>query len=422
MRSRPGQEPNHKMEEVHSRLIFTRNPYTDSALYLVATFIAERRFSAAHSHHISQVSAFGNGGKFSGLIVYSTVEGQLVGGRKFLNGVPTHQIRMDGHEHGEACNHEYEHEHSDACAHDHADDSVCETLGEYFSFAFAVIPEMTRAYGYGEGWCNDCGKTHWGLCWIWIDPIVCTPCYGPCNGTVANCTCYLYCLECRQLWINCDGHGPKYVMCSSCGTYYWDNFGHTCSSGLGGSGGGNPGGGNGSGGTGSGMTDAQYRALGNEAFDKIRSDLVSKNVNMQEAKVNSAGELVLTATGIGVNTNGIITSCVSFMNNVDNLAINFGRGVAGLGIGIGITQTCIAYSDGNITAGTLNLISTALATAGFICAFVPGAQVVAGVLGVTSCVIGLIASFVSDHLPKEIHIQLEDGTNIYLQFVQVNLA
>ena len=232
MRTRPGQEPNHKMEEVHSRLIFTRNPYTDSALYLVVTFIAERRFSAAQSHHISQVSAFGNGGKFSGLIVYSTVEGQLVGGRKFLNGVPTHQIRMRGHEshqHGEECDHG--HEHDNACAHDHADGSVCDAdhkQGEYLSFAFASIPVMTRAGGYGEGWCDDCEKIHWGLCPIWLDPIDVVPCNGPCNGTTANCECYLYCPECEQLWIDCDGHGAQYIQCSICKTCYWDDLGHNC--------------------------------------------------------------------------------------------------------------------------------------------------------------------------------------------------
>jgi len=56
-----------------------------------------------------------------------------------------------------------------------------------------------------------------------------TPYYGPCNGTTANCKCYLYCPECEQLWIDCDGHGAQYIQCSICKTCYWDDLGHNCS-------------------------------------------------------------------------------------------------------------------------------------------------------------------------------------------------
>ena len=84
------------------------------------------------------------------------------------------------------------------------------------------------AYGYGEGWCDDCEKIHWGLCPIWIDPIEHIPCNGPCNQSVDNCQCYLYCPECEQLWIDCDGHGAQYIQCSICKTCYWDDLGHNC--------------------------------------------------------------------------------------------------------------------------------------------------------------------------------------------------
>lgn len=43
--------------------------------------------------------------------------------------------------------------------------------------------------------------------------------------------------------------------------------------------------------------------------------------------------------------------------------------------------------------------------------------VVSGVLGVTSCVVGIVSTFINAYLPSNIQIKLENGANLYLQLV-----
>lgn len=160
-----------------------------------------------------------------------------------------------------------------------------------------------------------------------------------------------------------------------------------------------------------------YIELGNEGIQKITTDLENGNVKIQQVKM-SAGEAILNGTGIGLNANGLITSCINFMENAQKSALNFGTAVSGTGLVIGISQTWIGYSDGDITTqDKLNLISTALNAAGMICVLVPGGQMVSGVLGVASCVIGLVSTFVTSETQQEIHLQFADGTSFHMYLI-----
>ena len=160
-----------------------------------------------------------------------------------------------------------------------------------------------------------------------------------------------------------------------------------------------------------------YIELGNEGIQKITRDLENGNVKIQQVKM-TAGEAILNGTGIGLNTNGLITSCINFMENAQKTALSFGTVVSGAGLFIGGAQTWIGYSDGDITTqDKLNLISVALNAAGIICALVPGGQIVSGVLGVTSCVIGLVSTFVTSETQREIHLQFADGTSFHMYLI-----
>lgn len=185
-----------------------------------------------------------------------------------------------------------------------------------------------------------------------------------------------------------------------------------------GSGGGTGSGGSGSGGTtDEGMTDAQAEAVGNKAFNKMRTDLKNNNVELSQVSINSQGQALLNGLSVGPNTMGIITSCLNFMDeaNVGPLATSFGRSINLLGLAIVGTQTYLAFTDGKVSlADKLGAVSTALNAAGFICAFVPGGLVVSGVLGVTSCVVGLIAAVVPNRTALFVEITLEDNDKVYV--------
>ena len=131
-----------------------------------------------------------------------------------------------------------------------------------------------------------------------------------------------------------------------------------------------------------------------------------------------AGEAVLNASGIGLNANGLITSCINFIKDTPPSAIAFGNAISVAGFAIGFSQTWIGYSDGDITTqDKLNLISTALSAAGIVCALIPGGQVASGILGVTSCVIGLVSTLVTSEVQREIHLNFEDGTSFHMYLI-----
>lgn len=130
--------------------------------------------------------------------------------------------------------------------------------------------------------------------------------------------------------------------------------------------------------------------LGREGLEKIRNTLQNGNVKVKQVGMSN-GNAVLTAVGIGANANGLIASCLNFMDqaNLDKYAKGFGNALGGLGVGIGLAQTYIAWSDGEITTGDiLSAVSTALGAIGLVGAFVPAVVTISGIAGVIACVIG----------------------------------
>ena len=169
--------------------------------------------------------------------------------------------------------------------------------------------------------------------------------------------------------------------------------------------------------------DAYYTQLGEEGLDKMISDLESGNVSLQKATPTAGGAL-LSAFGFGIDANSIILSGVNFLKQQRNNPFlkGFGYSVGGLGVGIGITQSIIIVCEGNYSTGeVLTLVSTALNTAGLTCA-VCGAFPVAGVLGIAGGVVGLVSMFFSEELPREMNIQLENGTTVHIYLIPVSLT
>lgn len=130
-----------------------------------------------------------------------------------------------------------------------------------------------------------------------------------------------------------------------------------------------------------------------------------------------AGKATIYAANIGTGgVNGIIVSCLNFMKNIqdDVYAANFGRGMSIAGVISGTMQTIIVCADGDITTDALTAISTAL---GIAAVLLPTGMAITGIVGVSSCIIGLVSTFVTTSFPSEIHIQLEDGTNVSIYIV-----
>lgn len=131
-----------------------------------------------------------------------------------------------------------------------------------------------------------------------------------------------------------------------------------------------------------------------------------------------AGKATIYAANIGTGgVNGIIASCLNFMKNIqdDVYAVNFGKGLSIAGVISGTMQTIIVCTDGDITTGdALTAISTAL---GIAAVLLPTGMAITGIVGVSSCIIGLVSTFVTTSFPSEIHIQLEDGTNVSIYIV-----
>lgn len=160
-----------------------------------------------------------------------------------------------------------------------------------------------------------------------------------------------------------------------------------------------------------------YEELGQMGLNKIRSDLESGNVQIKQADID-AGKAILYAANIGTGgVNGIIASCLNFMKNIQNdvYAAKFGQRMSIAGAISGTLQTIIVCTDGDITTGdALTAISTAL---GIAAVLLPTGMAITGIVGVSSCVIGLVSTFVTTSFPSEIHIQLEDGTNVSIYIV-----
>lgn len=190
----------------------------------------------------------------------------------------------------------------------------------------------------------------------------------------------------------------------------------------GGTEGGEEGGGNGGdGGEGNpgevgGGDDGKYRIIGMQCFQKIKNDLENKNVIINQVQYRE-GYPVLDAAGVGLNTTGIITSCLNFLEqtNLDRYALSFGKRMGYAGLLVGGTQTFIAFTDGDIsTADILSAVSTALAAASLACALFPATIVVGGILGIASCVVGLVAVAAGARSTGPLILNVDGKKRIYL--------
>lgn len=171
--------------------------------------------------------------------------------------------------------------------------------------------------------------------------------------------------------------------------------------------------GNGGSGDSGDNNDQYYIELGNQGINKITTDLKNGNVQIQQVKMTPTGA-ILTSTSIGLNTNGIITSCLHFLENTKNDALlkTFGDALGWSGVIIGGAQSFIALTDGDIsTSDLLGVVSTALGLAGCL---LPVGIPITGIVGITGCVIGLISTFMTSDIPTLMELELENGSKLYL--------
>ncbi len=158
--------------------------------------------------------------------------------------------------------------------------------------------------------------------------------------------------------------------------------------------------------------DEEMVALGREGVEKIAADLESGNVNVYQY-LNGT----LTGLGVGANANGIITSAANFVREIasDHLFQAFGKSISAVGVVCGLGQTIIAVQDGEelSTGDWMNIVSTTL---GIVSVFIPASfPIVAGAVGVTSGVIGIISSLLSYNIPPGLYIiETTNGSTIYL--------
>lgn len=172
--------------------------------------------------------------------------------------------------------------------------------------------------------------------------------------------------------------------------------------------------------------DEYYTRLGEEAFAKIISDLESGNVDFYECTISSNDNCYhagVVAANLGLNTNGLITSCINFMKDPPIEALTYGQILSGASLYIGVSQTIVAFTDGEIsTTDIVNAISVGFNAIGFVTAFIPGGQIVSGVAGVTSCIIGLASNFITyTTIPTIIRLSLKNGAQINLLIAPSNI-
>lgn len=176
-RMHAGEEKSHRIEEVHARLVIRPVPHRDTTEYFIATFICEKRFFDDPTKDIRQVTYIPRTGKFSGMVIYSTVEGEFLSGRKYLN--------------GEWVKSYVRHRHEGAC------DPESRCHRPQVGISFVNRPANTRSGSENQlQWCGYCLTEHGeGIC---IEEIVVE-----------------YCSTCGQPVDRCYGHYLTY--CNGCG-------------------------------------------------------------------------------------------------------------------------------------------------------------------------------------------------------------
>ena len=160
------------------------------------------------------------------------------------------------------------------------------------------------------------------------------------------------------------------------------------------------------------------------AREKIISDLNYGNTQMVYVRPRSNGIYeFFDGAALVTNTYGIATSCFNFLNEMTRKQLTlFGNSVGYLGVGIGLAQTYIAFTDGDITGNDiLGAVSTAFSAASLLFAMA-GLAPVAGVLGIAGCVVGLVSTMINlAGQSMLIQVPLEDGHNVYV-YISPNMT
>lgn len=399
----------------------------------VVTIIPQWKYGNKNeSKALRSLNAYELEDDYSGYVLFSTLEGEFMYGYIYAWGEKTHRILANSPEHA--------HDHGDCSCegHDHGDEECADGCGGQCRNDCAAPAQSpassSNPYGLDstkvhiclhasmfkgltksdseecqesdlspDGYCTNCKGYH-------IDGVAKISACERCNQKLdegQTCSCCTGCGSRGQSHESWCPNNPSQDRCNYCGQKVC-----ICS---GGPGSGWPGGGG-------GTSTAYYTNIGNQAINKMKTDLSNGNARIDF--YNSQTNSLLDAASFGLNVNGIITSCLDFLNQADvsKLASSFGKSISVAGLAAGGYQTYVAVSNSNYSTGEiLNMISTALNAAGLACAFTGVGTPVAAGLGVASAVIGVISFFVSD-VPEEIYIELEDGTYFYLYLGSVNLT
>lgn len=375
---------------VYQKLIVVKDIKTDMISSYILTLIPDTK-NANEKDILSQFLNCTNKGAFSGLAIYSLPQSNmLVRINKYEQGKKTYGVFLPG------CNKEKFESVKLILKNTYLANKACVTTragGEDdWDFGNKDYEDLGNGFYYDEQ-----GNIFYDYDGdgvpdsVWIPPVIVDPDPTPDPGQPEE----NYCPFCGSMF--CSGD------CQNSGTGDW------------GGGGGNPGETTPNPDFGENMNDARYTEIGRNGIAKIKTDLQQGNFRCEKCIIGPTGTALISAASVGVNVNGIATSCISFLEHADKTALAFGKSMSLAGIALGGAQTYIGFTDGDISTGdVLNAISTALGVAGYACAFIPGGQIVGGVLGVTSCVIGFVAGFFSYNLPSEIHIELDNGRKIHL--------
>lgn len=160
--------------------------------------------------------------------------------------------------------------------------------------------------------------------------------------------------------------------------------------------------------------DQYYIELGNQGINKITTDLKNGNVQIQQAKM-SAGEAVLTSISVGLNTNGIITSCLNFLEcyKTDTMVRSFGTAIGKASLAVGFAQTVVVlFNDKEISAAdVVGILSFGF---GVVSLCNPVGLTMQGIAGVTSGILGLVSFFMTSDVPTLMELELENGSKLYL--------
>ena len=161
-----------------------------------------------------------------------------------------------------------------------------------------------------------------------------------------------------------------------------------------------------------GEDDEEAIALGRQGVSKMAGDLRSGNVNCYKA-ANGA----LTGIGTAINANGIITSAVNFVDSIDKsieTLCNFGTKLSIVGAGLSVAQTILVVTNED-EFGESEILSLVSAALGVAAVFLPPFSIAAGVVGISSCVVGLIATGLSSYCQPGMYIiPTQNGLPVYI--------